>query len=301
MATGSRKRRHFVVVSTLSALLVVLVWIHGEVVTVKLVEATRTYLNNGSVVIHQEHLQPRHTGTTTNATADDDAVGGSNNTSVVMNAMNESTPNNNSTHLSHNRISNATIIVFLSGEMGNHLSILAKALSAQLVAQQQYNITANLVFRHQSHPKWTRARDDVQHCFPKLREYDFTAANTDAFDQFAREQQQQLVQGGWDPSRLKLDSDQDDKVSIEEALAYWKSILDSPSLSTVEIDAAGLSFPFLSVASWCPLGMLDQYLDEIRDFFEFDKAACCRIRPAADESVFVSAHACLPVNACLLY
>lgn len=293
MEAGSRKRCHLCVVS-LAALLVLLVWIHGEIVTVKFVGTARNYFSylyeeEGYAHVKQK-LRSRFNESTANLTA------GARNATKALNKGTpahfiDETPEiafNPDTQLLNMTTGDAAIIVFLSGEMGNHLSILAKALSVKLLAQEHHNISANLVFRHQSHPKWIRAREALQNCFPKLRAFNFSAANTDAFDDFAREQDRLLVQGNWDPSMLKLDSDQDSETSIDSSLAYWKSILESPSSRTVKVDA-GVKFPFLSVASWCPLIMLDHYLDEIRHFFEFDRSSCCDILPDADESVFVSA------------
>jgi len=294
MEAASRKRCTIVALMTLAVLLVVL-WIHGEAVSVKLLGTTRNYNKNESVELANQQLRTRHnneTASTSNTSAP--------HVSAAVHVANETTTTEapstvsknesiNDAHILHNTTRNATIVVFLSGEMGNHLSILAKAWSVRLLAQKQYGIFAELVLRHQSHPKWIYGRDAIQKCFPKLREYNFSAANTNAFEELAREQERLLVKGKWDPARLKLDSDQDDKNTLNDSLLYWKSILDSPSLASIETDAAaGISFPFLSVASWCPLDMLDQYLEQIRSFFEFDKKVCCRIQPDPDESVFVS-------------
>jgi hypothetical protein len=180
-------------------------------------------------------------------------------------------------------VQNATIVVYLAGEMGNHLTILAKALTVKLMAEKKYGVSAHLVFRHQLHPKWVNGRNSIKACFPKLAHFNFSAANTDAFDKLAREQDELLTkQGQWDPARIKIDNDRDDADAMKEALLYWKRVMQS------RVD--GKPVPFLTVAtSWCPPDIIDQYLDLIRDFFEFDKVACCKTLPDPDESVFVSA------------
>lgn len=184
---------------------------------------------------------------------------------------------------------NATIVVYLSGEMGNHLSVIAKAYSTKLLALERYNIAAKLVFRHQLVSKWTHAKRDLKKCFPKLATYDFSAANSKAFDKLQRKQAKYLARGHWDPARLQLDSFLDNKTSIESALSYWNQVLDSPSLFNVTAAAGEVSFPFLTVgAPFCPLDMLDRYHDEIQSFFEFDRSKCCHALPSANETVFVS-------------
>jgi hypothetical protein len=302
MEEDSRKRCRRLLTVSVAALLVFLVWIHGEVVTVQLTEASKKYLMNENVFQEKvkQEIRSRRKNATANATAV--AFGGSNHVSTTMDAATkeESVTDANSTYetalrqdvsLHNTSTINATIVVFLSGEMGNHLSILAKALCVQLMAENEYNVTAKLVFRHQSHPKWTRAREDLERCFPNLRGFNFSAANSVAFDDFSIAQDQLLTHGGWDPAKLKLISDFDNKASIQNSLAYWKNMLDSPSIPTTNetSDTLEVTFPFLSVAVWCPLDILDQHLDEIRDFFEFEKSFCCRLQPDIDESVFVSA------------
>jgi hypothetical protein len=302
MEADSRKRCRRLLTVSVTALLVFLAWIYGEVVTVQLTEASQKYLMNENVFqekVNNQEIRSRRKNATSNATAV--AVGGSNHGSTIMDATKEeSVTDANSTYetalrqdvsLHNTSTRNATIVVFLSGEMGNHLSILAKALCVQLMAENEYNITAKLVFRHQSHPKWTRAREDLERCFPNLRGFNFSAANSVAFDDFSIAQDQLLTHGGWDPAKLKLISDFDNKASIQNSLAYWKTMLDSPSIPTTNetSDTLEVTFPFLSVAVWCPLDILDQHLDEIRDFFEFEKSFCCRLQPDIDESVFVSA------------
>ena len=306
MEADSRKQCRRLLAVSVAALLVFLVWIHGEVVTIKLVEASKPYLMNEHVLQEEQNqeIRWRHNNETANATL---AVGGSKHPSTTsMDATKESITSTHSTnetmfkqdaHFHNTTTTNATIVVFLSGEMGNHLSILAKALCVQLMAQREYNITATLIFRHQLHPKWTRARNDLERCFPKLREYNFSAANNNAFDEYAREQDRILIHGGWDPAKLKLNSDFDNTMSVQNALAYWKHILNSSSSIPTINDTLQVTFPFLSVAVWCPLDMLDQHLDEIRDFFQFDTSSCCRLRPDLDESVFVSA----AIDACCTF
>lgn len=163
---------------------------------------------------------------------------------------------------------NATIVLYLHGEMGNHLYVLALGLAMKLLAAEQYGISSELVLRHQVNAgaKWIRARDNVKQCFPKLRRFDFSAANTQAFDKLEREQDEQL-------QTHQLD------------LSSWRSmLLESPRLTA----AGPVYFPFLKVKGHCGNHLLDQYLDQIRSFLEFDRAACCLSLPEPDKTVFVS-------------
>ena len=285
--------------ATALAVFLVLLWLHNQVVTVKLVEMARKYVKDESAGREQvqQALQSRknnETALVTTRTAPDAIVSPLSAANVTTTAgahnITFSSESSVDTWSFHNTTRNATIVVHLSGEMGNHLSILAKALVVKLVAAERHGITAEIKLRHQPHPKWVKGRDAIQKCFPNLQNFNFTAANTDAFNDFSIEQDRLLVQNNWDPAKLRLDSDLDDRNAIGDALSYWKRIIESPFSFEINVNASvPVAFPFLTVASWCPLDMLDLYLSQIRSFLEFDKAACCRIKPDPDESVFVRA------------
>jgi hypothetical protein len=182
---------------------------------------------------------------------------------------------------------NATIVVYLHGEMGNHLMVLAQAVAVKLLAEEKYGISSELVLRHQilrRGDKWIRARNSVKKCFPKLRPFDFSAANTLAFDKLAKEQARQLHLRDLDPTRLEEGS----RYSMDEMLASWKSLLRESPRRNLNLTAGPVSFPYFKVKTHCPHSLVDRYLDQIRSFLEFDRDACCSLLPEPDESVFVS-------------
>jgi hypothetical protein len=176
--------------------------------------------------------------------------------------------------------------VYLQGETGNHLLVLAEALVVKLLAAEEYGISAELILRHQMASKWTRARDSVKKCFPKLRPFDFSAANTQAFDELTKEQARQLQIRQMDPTRLEDSSG----YSMDERLSSWKSLLLESSHHDMNLTADPVSFPYFSVKTHCPYSLRDRYLDQIRSFLEFDRKACCSLLPEPDESVFVRTH-----------
>jgi hypothetical protein len=256
MEATKRKRCYGGVIAVIVAVFFISFWVHREATKLSLIGTSRKYTKD----------------------------------TIFLNPLERPTSLNNTTQVfesssrlgvtASNRPRNATIVVYLAGEMGNHLSILAKALTVKVIARRKYAISAQLVLRHQLHPKWVKGRNSIQACFPKLRPFNFSAANTDAFDELSREQDELLTrQGQWDPARLKIDSDRDNADTIEDALLFWKRVLES------HVDGVA---PFLTVATWwCPPDIIDRYLDLIRNFFEFDKVACCKTLPDPDESVFV--------------
>lgn len=65
-------------------------------------------------------------------------------------------------------IPNATIVVQLSGEMGNNLHKIAFARGLQIQAMER-DVSTNLILRHDvgDDSKWRRARSLISRCFPK--------------------------------------------------------------------------------------------------------------------------------------
>jgi hypothetical protein len=276
MEAAKGKRRYIGAVSVIVVVFLISFWVHHQATTLRLSGTSKKYRKDTLVVNPFERRSSLNKTTHVTESVSISRVNLSTATASVNGTTSNSFPIQNITM-------NATIVVYLSGEMGNYLSILAKAFTVKLLAKKKCGVSAQLVLRHQLRPKWVNGRDSIKACFPKLAHFNFSAANTDAFDKLAREQDELLTrQREWDPVRLKIDSDQDNADTMEEALLYWKRALES------NID--GVPSPFLTVATWwCPPDIIDQHLDLIRDFFEFNKLACCKTLPDPDESVFVSA------------
>lgn len=246
MEAANRKRCNGRMVAVIAVFLI-LFWMHHEVSTLTPIDTSRKFMK-------------------------DKILSSSN---AITTSMKRTVPNSFPVQ---NTPRNGTIVVYLSGEMGNHLLILAKSFTVKLMANEKYGISAELVLRHQQHPKWVNGRNSIQGCFPKLRYYNFSAANTDVFDKLLLEQDRALRENS---ARLKIVGDQDSADTVDDALLYWKRMLES------HVDNV-MPAPFLTVAKWCPLEMIDRYLDQLERFFEFDKVACCKTLPDPDESVFVS-------------
>ena len=94
----------------------------------------------------------------------------------------------------------ATIVVHLSGEMGNHLHHLVHGYGIHLMllgkddndmidtsssnAPNSSSILTNIILRHQEHVnqrKWMSAQTSIQSCFPHFRNYNFSFGNTIEF------------------------------------------------------------------------------------------------------------------------
>lgn len=76
----------------------------------------------------------------------------------------------------------ATIVVQLSGEMGNNMCKLAQGHALSQWLKELTGLPTELVLRHQDASKWIGAAKDMRQCFPAFRHADFEQGNTPEFD-----------------------------------------------------------------------------------------------------------------------
>jgi hypothetical protein len=175
-----------------------------------------------------------------------------------------------------------TLVMQNSGEMGNNLCHLATARSIQLLAQETEEIPIEIIIRAQNSPKWERGAKNIKECFPKLRDVNFRAANT---DEFALRQQQQVERFGTEKAQ-KLHLPPNEFDIVQEGLALLQQ-LRANETDFYPNPNATISVPYLTTNRMlCNGKLLDMYIEEIQDLFEFDSDRCCGIKPDADESVF---------------
>jgi hypothetical protein len=179
-----------------------------------------------------------------NSTLPKDYIRG--NATLIVNdsSKNSTTTTNSSNYLTH---PNQTIIVSLHGEMGNHLCVLARALAVQQQAQEEYGIQANFVLRHsrgQPKRKWKRSRNNIQKCFPMLRSYNFTEANSPEFDSLQEAQNQQLKELGLS----KLSDDDKESEFFNRSLSLWNDLLESNIMNTTSVGSVAV--PFFEVSKF---------------------------------------------------
>jgi hypothetical protein len=181
-------------------------------------------------------------------------------------------------------LSPITIVVQLSGEMGNNVAKIATGKGLQLWAQRQYGIATDLVLRHQEHSKWIGAMRDTKKCFPKLRGFDFTLGNGRNYNERTAQQDQLL---GAKSALLRLTTARVE--DIEETLSTLRGILQSETNVTVQGNSSNITLPFLLVDRLAAIDVwADKFYDEYRQIFEFNYKECCKAKPDPDETVFVS-------------
>jgi hypothetical protein len=196
----------------------------------------------------------------------------------------------------------ASIVVQLSGEMGNNLNKLAFGRGLQLLLAEQ-NVTTNLVLRHQEHPKWKLAQRNIQQCFPNLAHFDFQAGNT---PEFRERQLQQRLLYGTSSSDLVLSGNSNSNSNATMAVLDHLNHLvqrkhhSNPTTSQKNNNiynnntrdlwvepGATIQPPFLYADQMVSMEFMDRFKDDFLEFFRFDTHKCCATLPDDDESVFV--------------
>ena len=197
----------------------------------------------------------------------------------------------------------ATIVVQLSGEMANNLHHIAHGIGLQLWARREYGIETNIVLRHDvgpntraPKPKWKKAKNAIEKCFPKLSSWDFSEGNTKEFIRMQQLQKDWL--GGKSDHLFGLvnsqhpnDIDAGLQLLANEILS--QDIQHRPSHSTKTSSSEGpsssrspIQLPYLYSQSLDAFPVIDRYYDELRQLFVFNETACCSQIPYHDEYVF---------------
>lgn len=180
-----------------------------------------------------------------------------------------------------------SLIIQLSGEMGNQLSKLAWGYGMKWWLEDDYNITTKVVLRHQDHSKWIGAAASVKRCFPKLRVMDFEEANTEEFNAI------RALQDKWVGKEKKTllnprGGNFEFKPWILKCLDALKEAIESPDRPSPP-ENSNFTLPFFYTDIFGNIGDVnDRYFERLKDLFEFDtnNPDCCKTRVDSDESVF---------------
>eukprot|EP00980_Cylindrotheca_fusiformis_P014927 scaffold4075_cov63-Cylindrotheca_fusiformis.AAC.4 len=185
-----------------------------------------------------------------------------------------------------------TMVVQLSGELGNHMNQITVALCFKYHIEKNLGLKSELKFRAQNAPKWKRAMTWTKQAFPNMRPFDFRAANTKEFDQVRMLQDQWLqslimskqlnLTGVEDPTVLNLfhkGSKMEDVLVLLNQTMYMKR--PSPTSNNFSIPHIYLSGRGGLDCEEC----IEMLGDDLMDFFAFDEETNCRQVPDPDESV----------------
>jgi hypothetical protein len=176
-----------------------------------------------------------------------------------------------------------TILVQLAGEMANNLGYLARGLGMAWWLEREFHVNATIVLRHQNHDKWIRAYQDVTRCFPNVRDWSFTAGNTDAVTRELQSSPPLIVTGSVVPQRRVVYALEPYNETLQSFLTLYNE-----NHTRMAEGNGHVSIPFLTTkAMSCNDHILDKYYEDFRRIYRFDES-CCIDRPDEDESVYVS-------------
>lgn len=178
-----------------------------------------------------------------------------------------------------------SIVVQLSGEMGNNLGHLAQGIALQAWLKQDYHVTAELVLRHQDRPKWERGRAAVTRCFPWTRTLDWTRGNDPRLDNLLEEKPPPRWLA---TSTALLNKDPKNATAIQQGLELVLDLWKRNGTVLLLDNNTTLSHPFVYANLIACLDVyVDRYIDTIRALLlPMDRTACCAAVPAANETVF---------------
>ena len=179
----------------------------------------------------------------------------------------------------------------MSGEFGNQLHHLAHGFAIQRLAKREYGIDTNLILRRQLRSeKFAATQRHLKTCFPALRDVKFQT------DKFRVPDQQRLLNATTLHQKemlkmfeLKGGSTLNDTRRALDVLNTTLLSGEGSSVQYMKVDSdTTISLPFLHTSAAINREFMDVFYDDFREFFTFDRTACCSDLPEPDEAVFVS-------------
>jgi hypothetical protein len=167
-----------------------------------------------------------------------------------------------------------SLVIQLSGEMGNQLGKLAYGYGLKWILEEDYNTSSKVIFRHQvPSKKWIRAEKSLKSCFPKFRGIDFAKGNTKEFEVRQKETKEWLGDKYHSFARCGAEA------CIREGLENFVRNLSNTTHPPPEIPVnANITQPFLYADTITLLSYVtDRFYDRWIDLFEFDlnNPNCC--------------------------
>lgn len=191
----------------------------------------------------------------------------------------------------------ATIIIHMSGEMGNHINHLAHAYPIAWWAERKYGIKTRMIIRDQVirgriSPKSGSAHAVFAKCFPRLKTlYDGARANSPEYGI------RMAQQHGWDMANdtvlqhinnvIKTESD------VDFTLEHLQVLAKSDSIPEIDENAT-ITLPLLESILMENNRFVDWFYHDLRWLLTFNDTACCKALPDADETVLVRCIHCTP-------
>jgi hypothetical protein len=187
-----------------------------------------------------------------------------------------------------------TLLVPLSGELGNHLHCISTAFRIKWYLERKFPLDIQIVGEHQDHPKWKNAQGDIMACFVNLKDFVFDAGrHSDEFRRI-RMKQREFVQNY--PGEFSISATGTDCQNLFECaesraklvMEKWRRFDQNEAEGNLTIvQGSNFSLPFL-VLHEMDGPSIDHETEPIRSLFQFDfeSPICCALLPEPHELVF---------------
>jgi hypothetical protein len=184
-------------------------------------------------------------------------------------------------------VSDVSIVVHMSGEMGNQLQHLAHAHALQYWAKNDYGINVNIMIHHQErrrggkkNPKAMEGRILLLKCFPMLKDMDNGTGNT---PEYKRRQTQQNEWSLVNSTVLDLVNTAKNKDAFDTALDHFAFLAKSERKPDTEANSK-IMLPIYDFTALSERVAVNELYDVIRTLFAFNDTACCKEIPADDQT-----------------
>lgn len=179
-----------------------------------------------------------------------------------------------------------TIVIHVSGEMGNMISKISYGYGLKWMLEEDHNIHSEILLQHQKLSKWRQASMNVQRCFPAAREWSFEAANTVEYEDRER-QQKTWMRENYDYFHFKNPCERED--CIQDQLSFMVKQLHNTSGRPSIEDNYNISMPYICSDEYASISYFnDRYAARILNMWKFDidNPECCAERVDPDEVAF---------------
>jgi hypothetical protein len=182
----------------------------------------------------------------------------------------------------------ATIIIHMSGEMGNHINHIAHAYPIAWWAERKYGIKTRMIIRDQVirgriSPKSGSVKRIFMQCFPHLQTlYDSPRANSPEYG--IRIAQQHAWDMANDTILQHINNDIRTESDVDVTLEHLQFLVQSDSIPVIDENAT-ITLPLLTSISMENALFVDWFYHDLRRLLTFNDTACCKALPDADETV----------------
>lgn len=185
-----------------------------------------------------------------------------------------------------------TIIIYTSGELGNHMMHLAHAYSIAWLAERKYGMQTKMII----HDQITRGRVNaksysvkkiIAKCFPNLQSlYDGPRANT--LPEYRIRMDQQRRWGLVNHTILQhINNGITSLRDVEVTIDHLRLLMDSDNIPEIEANSS-ITLPLIESTAMDNFELIHWFSRELRQLFTFNETACCMTVPDPNETVLVS-------------